>query len=127
LFARIVSPDGGDVTGTIPTLIAQFTSLVEIQISDHNGQMRGSLPAELFTLVGLTKLSLAGNKLTGSIPSELSDLSALVILELNNNELTGSIPPEIADLLALQRLYVPRSSKRTVVLSCRLVFPSSFC
>ena len=72
----------------------------------REGQLTGTIPDGLGSLVGLTHLNLRGNRLSGIIPAELGQLSKLEDLLLHDNQLSGTIPAEIGELSNLQRLWL---------------------
>ena len=72
----------------------------------REGELSGSLPAELGNLTDLNYLWLAGNELSGPIPPELGNLSKLWSLWITNNNLSGPIPPELGKLTDLRYLSI---------------------
>jgi hypothetical protein len=115
-----------NLTGTIPTSLANLPNLQELSLIDNalsgqippglgklenvtiiylsNNQLAGPIPAELGNLAKLTSLFLLQNQLTGIIPPELGKLSNLEYLLLYDNQLTGNIPVEITQLTNLKKL-----------------------
>lgn len=88
---RITKVDlsGKNLTGEIPSEIAEFTSLVELQL--NNNSLTGYIP-DLSALSKLTVLHLENNKLKGTLPSFLANLPRLRELYVQNNQLRGEIP-----------------------------------
>ena len=72
----------------------------------REGELSGSLPAELGNLTDLNYLWLAGNELSGPIPPELGNLPKLWNLWITNNNLSGPIPPELGKLTDLRYLSI---------------------
>jgi hypothetical protein len=83
----------------------------EMELPFNN--LRGTLPAELALLTGLTNLNLAGNLLTGTLPSvELGSsgmVSSLRFINLEGNALGGSFASEIGQLTLLQELNIVKN------------------
>lgn len=79
------------------------TGQVESLMLAGNG-LRGTLPAALGALPGLTTLDLYGNELTGGIPPSLGHLARLTFLDLGYNRLTGPIPATLGSLCHLRVL-----------------------
>ena len=82
--------------GTLPAQLSLLTGLTALMLQGN--QLTGEIPAEFGLLSGLNRLDLGDNDLTGSIPAELGDLDKLFHLDLNRNNLTGSIPTEFGQL-----------------------------
>eukprot|EP00873_Tetraselmis_striata_P010534 jgi/Tetstr1/430798/TSEL_020582.t2 len=70
----------------------------------HENQLRGTVPAQLSALSGVTSLALYENALTGTIPAQLSVFSYLTYLGLHQNALTGTIPAQLSALSSLEEL-----------------------
>lgn len=62
------------------------------------------IPPQVFSLTGLTDLSLAGNSIE-VIPPQIANLSGLERLQVAGNHLQG-LPPEIGELRGLEGLWV---------------------
>ena len=84
------------LSGTIPSLLGQLTSLTDLQLSLN--QLSGTIPAELWQLKNLTSLDLGGNLLSGELPDDISQLEKLKVLDLHGNLISGSIPVELANI-----------------------------
>ncbi|XP_057990172.1 receptor-like protein EIX2 [Hevea brasiliensis] len=69
----------------------------------HN-MLRGEIPKEVTTLIGLTYLNLSNNYLTGAIPCDIGAVKSLNYLDLSSNQLFGTIPPGISDVTHLEGL-----------------------
>ena len=92
----------GELTGSIPP---ELGTLVELWILDLAfNQLTGPIPPQLGQLTDLNYLFLAYNRLTGSIPPELEQLNDLRQLWLSGNELTGAIPPGLGSLTGMTYL-----------------------
>ena len=101
--------DGKEFTGSIPSELAQLTSLTKLELfslrTEGIGFLSGSIPPELGQLTNLVTLYLHNISVTGSIPPELGQLTNLVTLDLAwNDKLSGSIPPELGQLKNLETL-----------------------
>ena len=64
--------------------------------------LTGAVPAEVWRLSAMRKLSLPKNQLT-FVPAEIGQLTSLERLNLNYNQLT-SLPAEVGQLTALKEL-----------------------
>lgn len=84
-----VGLSGKNLTGEIPSEIAELTSLVELQL--NNNSFTGYIP-DLSALSKLTVLHLENNKLNGTLPTFLANLPRLRELYVQNNQLRGQIP-----------------------------------
>ncbi len=99
------------LTGEIPPELAN-TRLWDLDLSGND--LSGEIPPDLGaingfkinpnTIVGLTKLILANNRLSGSIPVELRNQDDLRVLDLSNNNLSGSIPHWLGGFFSLWEL-----------------------
>lgn len=67
---------GGDLQGTIPSLVGKLTGLSQLWLGE-NPQLGGTIPSTIGLLTGLTDLSLWSNSLAGTIPSTVGYLSSL--------------------------------------------------
>lgn len=94
----------GELKGTLPPELGDFTYLRTLDINNHRGSLTGGIPKELGNLSHLSYLRITGMKEGGSIPVELSNLSNLRALILSGNQLTGEIPQELGTLSHLRRL-----------------------
>jgi|GEM_PF-647199 len=94
-----------DYAGTLPSSLANLTSLKTIRMSGH----LVGIPPWLGQITSLTELNLSGCNLGGSIPAELGNLSNLTFLYLQSNQLSGTIPPQLGDLTALNYLYLEQN------------------
>ena len=72
----------------------------------REGELSGSLPAELGNLTDLSYLWLPYNELSGPIPPELGNLSKLRSLWITSNDLSGPIPHELGNLTDLRYLSI---------------------
>lgn len=84
-----VGLSGKNLTGEIPSEIAELTSLVELQL--NNNSLTGYIP-DLSALSKLTVLHLENSKLKGTLPTFLANLPRLRELYVQNNQLGGQIP-----------------------------------
>lgn len=84
-----VGLSGKNLTGEIPSEIAELTSLVELQL--NNNSLTGYIP-DLSALSKLTVLHLENNNLKGTLPTFLANLPRLRELYVQNNQLGGQIP-----------------------------------
>ena len=93
------SSSGHDVVGNV----------IEIDWTDSNESLQGTLPTELGLLTHLTRLGLTNSKLHSSIVTELGHLTKLEHLELARNQIYGSIPHELHSLKSLKRFLLHRN------------------
>ncbi|KAH0898879.1 hypothetical protein HID58_048447, partial [Brassica napus] len=77
-----------NLTGTIPSNIAEYTSLQQVDLSFI--KLHGPIPASLFSLSKLTHLFLGNNTLNGSLPTQKS--KTLSNIDVSYNDLSGSLP-----------------------------------
>ena len=92
----------GELTGTIPAELGSLSELTILRLS--NNKSTGTIPPEFGNLTNLKWLSLWNNQLTGTIPQQLGNLSSLTMLRLEWNDLTGTIPPELGNLTSLDSM-----------------------
>ncbi|CAB9513123.1 Fibronectin leucine rich transmembrane protein 2 [Seminavis robusta] len=86
-----------DIGGTIPTEIGMLSDLQELYLSNPN--IFGTLPSELGLLTNLEYgLSFLQTNISGTIPTELGLLSKLDWLYLFGSQLSGNVPSELAQL-----------------------------
>ncbi|RLM48744.1 hypothetical protein C2845_PMPSC004514 [Panicum miliaceum] len=90
------------LTDSIPSCIANLTSLKRLQLS--NNSFHGSIPPELGLLTQLTYLNLSMNSLNGGIPSAISSCTQLQVLDLSNNSLEGDILPTLSQCKNIQMI-----------------------
>ena len=69
-----------------------------------NTGLRGTLPSQLGSLVGLRSLVLNISSLSGTVPSQLGLLIGLRFLALDNGSLSGTLPPQLGNLTSLSYL-----------------------
>ena len=82
--------------GSIPAILGRLTGLTWLQLERND--LTGEIPPELGNLTKLTELSVSYNRLTGSAPASLANLTDMTHIHLNNNQLTGPIPSEYGNL-----------------------------
>jgi hypothetical protein len=95
------------LNGTIPSSLANLTSLVAIRLS--NNHLSGTIPQSLGQLDALQVLHLDFNRLSGTVPQSLGQLRHLEELHLGINRLGGTIPASLGQLKNLQELGVARN------------------
>ena len=93
-----------ELSGAVPAALGRLSSLQLLEFSAN--KLTGDIPAALGDLSDLENLYLDRNALSGPIPSVLGDLSNLRSLVLGLNALTGSIPVELERLSNLTSLYL---------------------
>jgi Leucine-rich repeat (LRR) protein len=88
--------------GTLPNFPGTASLIREIDLSNqkqaNGGGFTGTIWTDIFKLVDLSVLNLAGNDLTGKIPSSIGNLAKLKVLNLSSNSLVKQIPKELGRL-----------------------------
>ncbi|EXB25608.1 putative inactive receptor kinase [Morus notabilis] len=96
---------GVALSGNLPNGI--FGNLTVLRtLSLRLNALKGSLPSDLASCVGLRNLYLQGNFFSGEIPDFLFTLRDLVRLNLASNNFSGEISPSLNNLTRLRTLYV---------------------
>uniref|UniRef100_A0A0E0F317 Receptor kinase-like protein Xa21 n=1 Tax=Oryza meridionalis TaxID=40149 RepID=A0A0E0F317_9ORYZ len=117
-----------NLTGTIPSYLANITSLKELIFVSNQiegnipnefaklpnlkvlyagvNKLEGDFPFGIANLPGLTMLGLEDNKFTGIVPEWLGSLQNLQGIELANNFFTGVIPSSLANISMLEELFL---------------------
>ncbi|XP_027939626.1 receptor-like protein EIX2 [Vigna unguiculata] len=67
-----------------------------IDMSSNN--LSGTIPPQIFSLIGLSSLNLSHNKLAGKIPNEIGNMKNLESLDFSLNQLGGQIPQSLSSL-----------------------------
>jgi len=67
------------------------TSVLEMSLPTN--RLSGTLPTVIAQFTNLRSLNLAGNRIKGSLPTTLSSMTSLLHVDLGTNILVGSIPP----------------------------------
>uniref|UniRef100_A0A0E0BFW6 Receptor kinase-like protein Xa21 n=1 Tax=Oryza glumipatula TaxID=40148 RepID=A0A0E0BFW6_9ORYZ len=86
-----------NITGTIPSSLANITSLQRLSITDNN--INGNIPHEFAGFPMLQILYADGNKLAGRFPRAILNISTIVGLAFSSNYLNGEIPSNLFDSL----------------------------
>ncbi|XP_047155647.1 receptor-like protein EIX2 [Vigna umbellata] len=73
-----------------------------IDMSSNN--LSGTIPPQMFSLIGLHSLNLSNNKLAGEIPNEIGNMKNLESLDFSTNQLGGEIPQSLSTLSFLSYL-----------------------
>ncbi|XP_072973124.1 protein STRUBBELIG-RECEPTOR FAMILY 6-like isoform X1 [Typha angustifolia] len=119
---------GMGLTGTLGYMMANMTSLMELDLSNNNlgggnqipynlppnlqrlnlagNQFSGSVPYSISQIITLKYLNLAHNQLQGSLSDMFLKLSNLTLLDLSFNSLTGDLPQSFNTLSSLTTLYL---------------------
>ncbi|KAE7996107.1 hypothetical protein FH972_000855 [Carpinus fangiana] len=80
-----------------PKRIIGFLKFMDLS----SNKLKGEIPREIGSLLGLHGLNLSKNLLTGVIPHSFGDLENLEFLDLSSNHLLGIIPPSLVNLAFL--------------------------
>ncbi|XP_027364682.1 receptor-like protein EIX2 [Abrus precatorius] len=89
-FMTLVDLSGNDISGTIPPQLFSLIGLHSLNLSFN--KLEGRIPEEIGNMKNLESLDLSTNQLLGEIPQGMSSLSFLSFLNLSFNNLTGKIP-----------------------------------
>jgi Leucine-rich repeat (LRR) protein len=93
------------IDGTLPDLSGSAPLLRELDLSNQKGEDRwglnGTISTEIFKLIDLTVLNLAGNNLSGEIPASIGSLAHLKELNISFNALNKQIPFELGRLIGM--------------------------
>jgi Leucine-rich repeat (LRR) protein len=94
------------IVGTLPDFPNNVPSLRELDLSNQKGAangggLSGTISMDVFKLVELNSLNLAGNSLTGEIPLSIGNLDNLKLLNLSSNMLSKEIPSELGRLIGM--------------------------
>mmetsp|Transcript_7857 Transcript_7857/g.18933 ORF Transcript_7857/g.18933 Transcript_7857/m.18933 type:complete len:489 (+) Transcript_7857:373-1839(+) len=87
---------GSDVSGTVPSEISTWSSLVNLNIG--HSHITGTIPSEFGLLPNLEGINLSYLSMEGTLPTELSRLDSLSSLELRSSSFVGTLPTEYGQL-----------------------------
>ncbi len=96
--------NGNNLSGSLPSQIADLTALKELWFSDNN--ISGSIPSLIDGMSALEILGMDHNAFTGPIPPEIGNMTNLNTIYLNHNQLDDTIPGELGMLSVLHTLFV---------------------
>jgi hypothetical protein len=88
-----------DLDGTLPAEIASISGLSRMTM--QNNLLQGNIPTQFGELTMMTELDFSQNLLEGNIPSEIGGMTNLLDLQLQKNALDGPIPSEVGMLSVL--------------------------
>ncbi|WVY91729.1 hypothetical protein V8G54_037243 [Vigna mungo] len=71
-----------------------FMTLIDMSSNNFSG----TIPPQMFSLIGLHSLNLSNNKLAGEIPNEIGNMKNLESLDFSTNQLCGEIPQSLSRL-----------------------------
>ena len=96
-----------NLAGSIPAQLWTLTGISKIDLSSNGGTV-GTIPTTISTITGLTYLDISITSITGSIPTQLGQCTQLTYFSLGNYQatMTGTIPTELGLLVALTYLYL---------------------
>ena len=99
------------INGYLPDFPNDVPLLRELDLSNQKGVanvdgLSGTISSDVFKLVDLHALNLAGNSLTGEIPRSIGNLDNLKLLNLSSNKLTKEIPSELGRLIGTYLLKI---------------------
>jgi hypothetical protein len=99
-----IALDGNSLTSTIPTcLVSNCVNLIELSL--HDNQMDGPIPASVWHLPSVRSIALNDNAFSGTI-SDFTSERLLSEIDLVDNYLTGSIPDAFRDASAMQVVFL---------------------
>lgn len=99
---RILDLTGNELRGTIPAEIALLTGLTSL-VLDTNF-VSGMIPSLVGALTNLQTFSVLDNFLSGTLPSALGEMTQLQVLNLSNNLLVQTLPTTVGRLTNLKQL-----------------------
>ncbi|XLT92393.1 hypothetical protein HN873_014068 [Arachis hypogaea] len=67
-------------------------------IDFSSNRLRGKIPSEMMSLIGLVSLNLSRNLFSGDIPPTIGQLKSIDFLDLSRNHLSGRIPSQLAQI-----------------------------
>ena len=92
-----------NIEGNLPDFPNSAPLLRELDLSNQksaNGEgLNGTITEDIYKLVDLSALNLAGNSLTGEIPISIGNLAKLKLLNLSSNMHSEQIPSELGRLV----------------------------
>ena len=94
----------GELSGSLPAELGKLTNLSHLWLPYN--ELSGPIPPELGTLSKLSSLWITSNNLSGPLPHELGKLTDLRYLSIGLNELSGPVPPELGNLPNLETLWL---------------------
>ena len=105
-LTRLVHLDLGDTSfkGTVPASLGNLVGLTSLSL--YYTFLGGPIPTEIAKLIQLEHFDFSRNRFTGTIPSWIGQLSQLEYLDLDDNMFTGPIPSELGNLVQLTSLYI---------------------
>ena len=78
--------------GVLPPEIGELRNLLELDVSERNGELSGTIPDSFGNLSMLRHLGMVGTHVGGPIPECLASLGNLETLGLEDNWLEGNLP-----------------------------------
>jgi Leucine-rich repeat (LRR) protein len=99
---RILDLTRNELRGTIPAEIALLTGLTSIVLESNF--VSGMIPSHVGGLTNLQTFSVLDNFLSGTLPSALGDMKQLEVLNLGNNLLVQTLPTTVGRLTNLKEL-----------------------
>lgn len=90
---KLLQLDDTTLTGTIPTILFDLTSLAEIHLSKTNSIV-ATIPTQVARLTNLKFLQLSGKGYYGTLPTEIGLLTDMVDLKISESSINGTIPTE---------------------------------
>lgn len=100
---RALNLVGQNMTGTLPTTLAEMPLLQSIRVSYN--EFTGTFPSEFASMKQLLNLEIHGNKFSGTFPDEYFKTSSLQNLNIGDNLFTGTISNKFSKLSDLKGLH----------------------
>lgn len=139
---RILRLGGNQLSGSLPTLLLEESSMMLSELDLSFNQLRG--PVGSITSATLKKVNISSNKLSGFLPLKIGhcatiDLSNnrlsgnlsriqgwgnyVEVIQLSSNSLTGTLPNQTSQFLRLTSLIVSNNSLEGVLPTVLGTFP----
>ena len=113
-----------NMDGTLPAGIGKLTYLRMLELATMEN-LKGTIPTQLCSLIGLRRLCICRCGLTGRIPDEIGQLIQLEELQLFGNHLSGTIPTSLGRLVNLKLLslgeYTGRYTRHMLIINIIIV------
>ncbi|GLJ57875.1 hypothetical protein SUGI_1382850 [Cryptomeria japonica] len=93
-----INLSGRNLTGSLPTALAQMTELINISLANNN--FSGHLP-NFSNLAKLERINLQNNRLSGEVPDWLFQLHNLKELLIDNNNFSGVIAQRFLNQISI--------------------------
>ncbi|KAL0369343.1 UNVERIFIED_CONTAM: putative LRR receptor-like serine/threonine-protein kinase [Sesamum calycinum] len=96
------------ITGTIPSEIGNFVSLLDLRVNDN--RFTGMVPYSIGKLRNLQFLDFSRNIFSSNIPSSIGNLSLLLAMYLSENNLSSGMPSSLGNCQNLLELNLSQNA-----------------